>query len=245
LAQHPIARINKSEIRKRADEILDLGNLPVGEPGKVVRDLEEVDLVEIQSHLISEGLESEFAENFVDNLEQIQSVADRYFESEYKNWPDIQEDEVRAFLVVPLLQALGWDERRIRLELTPSKLGVESGKRIDIACFSRPYEAGKKDANRGNCTFLIEVKRFSSGVTSDAPDQVKKYAEGIPGCQMVMVSNGYCYKAFIREDDGNFPDTPSAYLNIRKPSRNFPLNDDVQGCLELLRLMLPHTWQRR
>ncbi|MDQ3507389.1 MAG: type I restriction enzyme HsdR N-terminal domain-containing protein [Actinomycetota bacterium] len=244
LVPRSLARIKEREIKERADEILALGNPPVGEPGKDVNEPEEIEFDEIQSYLISEGLENNFAGDFVNRLTQIQGVANQYYDSGYKNWPDVQEDEVRAFLVVPLLKALGWDERRIRLELTPSKLGIKSGKRIDIACFSSPYEAGEKDSNRENCAFLIEVKRFTSGVTTDAPDQVKKYAEGISGCRMVMVSNGYCYKAFIREDDESFSEIPAAYLNIRKPSRNFPLNEDIKGGLELLRLMLPQTWQR-
>ncbi|CAN5674496.1 hypothetical protein BH20ACT10_BH20ACT10_25400 [soil metagenome] len=243
LAQRSFARIKKREIKERADEILALGNSPSGEPGKEIREPEELKLDEIQRYLASEGLEDRFANDFVDKSEQIQKVADQYYCSGYENWTDIQEDEVRAFLVVPLLKALGWDERRVRLELTPSKLGTKSGKRIDIACFSSPYEAQKKDTNRENCAFLIEVKRFTSGVTSDAPQQVKEYAENVSGCRMVMVTNGYCYKAFVREDDEAFSDTPDAYLNIRTPSRNYPLNEEVKGSLELLRLMLPRTWQ--
>jgi hypothetical protein len=57
---------------------------------------------------------------------------------------------------------------------------------------------------------------------------------------VVVVSNGYCYKAYLRDDNGEFNQDPSAYLNLLDPRDNYPLNpENVKGSLELLKYLLP------
>jgi hypothetical protein len=54
----------------------------------------------------------------------------------------------------------------------------------------------------------------------------------------VFVSNGYCYKAYLRQKDGSFPLQPTAYLNIREPRDRYPLDPSIAGCFKAIELLL-------
>lgn len=245
LAQTAIARAKQPGPQKTADDALSTKRAPDGEPGRKLANPEELDLEEVRDHLAAEGLDRQSAENLVPKLHHLQNLVDHYYEFGYQNWDDVKEHEARTFLIVPLLLALGWTERQIKIELSPGKLVADTPTRksIDVACFLNDYVPEDKQTNQKNCKFLIESKRFSSGVTIDAPQQVKEYANKLPDCETVLVSNGYCYKAFRRDEEGMFSDEPHAYLSLRKLTRNYPLDPDVKGALELLRLLLPQTWR--
>lgn len=66
---------------------------------------------------------------------------------------------------------------------------------LDIACFSRTYQR-----NNNECVLILETKDFSSGLDY-APEQAHRYAEAFPSCQVVVVTNGYCYKTYIRSNE--------------------------------------------
>ena len=229
-----IAQIGEhNDLRRYADSVLqERGENRVGDPKNVPREPAPIDLEEIVGTLAGPDL----VENLTLKLRRIRSLARHYYDFGYKHWDEVKEHEIRTFLIVPLLLALGWDEERIKIELSPGRLGVDDGqKSIDIACFSRQYEKDSPDANRENCHLIIESKRFSSGITIDAPAQAKKYAKEL-NCKTIVVSNGYCYKGFVRED-GEFRDTPHAYLNLLKPTRNYPLEPKIGGALQMLELL--------
>ena len=59
------------------------------------------------------------------------------------------------------------------------------------------------------------------------------------GCRVVLVTNGYSYKAYPRADDGSFPTRPTAYLNLLDPRDTYPIDPETKGALEVLELMLP------
>ncbi len=202
---------------------------------------EPVDLEEVAKEL--EQWDS--VENLLSKLRHIQKLAKHYYDFEYKHWDEIKEHEIRTFLIVPLLLALGWKEEQIKIELSPSGLGVGDGRKsIDIACFSQKYEKNSPNVNKGSCSLILESKRFSSGITKDAPDQAREYAREFPNCKTIVVSNGYCYKAFVREK-GEFSDTPHAYLNLLKPTRKYPLEPKIGGALQMLELLKGATHVQR
>ncbi len=89
---------------------------------------------------------------------------------------------------------------------------------------------------------LLESKGFSQGL--DYPHgQGKSYAAEFPRCQVVVASNGYCYKVYLRKREGTgFEDSPSAYLNLLGPMREYPLEPSVVGGKELLANLLPRRW---
>ena len=228
LARGTIQKARDNTLRDVADKILS--TVPPQkqydpEPRKT-RPVEDKDILEF---LVRQGLRPSAAEDLTVALNRIRLLA-KYYYSE-SNWDDIREHETRTFLVIPLLIALGWAEQQIKIELP-----VGERKRADVACFSKPY-SGKNE----ECTLLIESKGFSQGLDY-AHEQAKAYAENFPRCKVVLASNGFCYKSFARKDEGAFSERPSAYLNLLKPKDRYPLDpDNVDGCLEALRLLLPSS----
>jgi hypothetical protein len=181
---------------------------------------------EILEHLIEHGLRPSSAEELTQAFNRIRLLAQYYHG---RTWEDIREHETRTFLVIPLLLALGWAEQQIKIELP-----VKSRQRADVACFSRPYVGDPK-----HCVMLIETKGFSQGLDF-AREQAHGYAEHFPNCHIILVSNGYCYKAYKRGGHGSFSQNPTAYLNLFRPTDAYPLDPrNVKGCLEVLSMLLP------
>ena len=189
----------------------------------------------ILNFLIREGLRPSAAEELTSAFRRIRLLASYYYDQ--SDWRDVREHETRTFLIMPLLLALGWAEQQIKVELGTGNRG-----RIDVACFSRPY---RRDAqgqpNHDQCLLILESKGFNYGLTY-APEQAHRYAQSFPSCRAVVVSNGYCYKAYLRNTAGEFTTTPSASLNLLHPTEKYPLDARVDGCLEVLRLLLPHSY---
>jgi hypothetical protein len=108
------------------------------------------------------------------------------------------------------------------------------GKRIDIACFGTPYQKDSK-----NCVLILESKGFRQGLDY-APEQAKEYAKSLPSCKIIVVSNGYSYKAYVRDERDSSMWKPYAYLNLRNPQDRYPRNPQgVKGCLDLLQHLMP------
>jgi hypothetical protein len=130
-----------------------------------------------------------------------------------------------------LLLALGWAEQRIQIELKVPGVG-----RADIACFKNPVTELHQDED---CVLLIETKGLVQGLNY-APEQAHRYAEKFPSCNVVLVTNGYCYKAYQRSSEGNFSLQPSAYLNIIDPQDRYPIDPtQVGGAIEILKMLTP------
>lgn len=239
LAQTAICRVKQSEVQHIADQILDQFPEPYNSrydgpaTTKGVLDEEIADFICEHVDLDSHG-------GLKGTLKSIRSLADDYYEAVYTFQDEVKEHEIRTFLIVPLLLALGWEERELRIEMSPGKLGVKKNQSIDIACFPGGYRPGNERTNKQNCALIIESKRFSAGMSEKAPEQVTGYAQGLD-CEVVVVSNGYCYKAFERDKTTKrFREEPSAYFNLRRPTSRYPLNPErVGGTLDLLRFLLP------
>jgi hypothetical protein len=233
LTRSTIQRVNQPHLIAQADEVLrtvpPITEVAVDPPPP--RSVEDSEILEF---LIREGLRPAQAEDLTSAFRRIRLLATYYYES--CRWTDVREHETRTFLIMPLLLALGWAEQQIKIEL-----GV-SGGRVDVACFTRPYRRDELNrANDSDCVLLLESKDFSSGLTY-APDQAKDYAKHFPSCQVIVVSNGYCYKTY-RRTSGSFSTSPAAYLNILKLQDRYPLDpENVDGCLSVLRCLLPRPW---
>lgn len=237
------SKIDQNEPRGYAEQIL-------GDSPETYLQSEEPPEAEEVSHeqmrtFLEENARSADADEAIKVLQRLKELTDHYYQAVYGCKDEIKEHEVRTFLIVPLLLALGWKEREIKIELSPGRLGLSENHSIDIALFPRGYEPGKRDVNKRNCGLLIESKRFSAGMTKEAPDQVAKYARNITGCRTVVVSNGYCYKAFRREEKTDAFDKESrAYFNLRRPTSRYPLYPgSVGGTLDLLELLLPDSYR--
>jgi hypothetical protein len=196
-----------------------------------------VDYREILTFLVREGLRAGDAEELASAFERIRLLADYYYNE--CDWHDIREHETRTFLVLPLMLGLGWAEQQLKIELT------NSAGRIDVACFSKPYRRGDDGTpNNGDCRLIVETKGFSSGLDY-APEQARGYAVDFPHCRAIAVTNGYCYKVYLREkDQQSFSMKAHAYLNLLKPKDRYPLDpDSIAGCLDVLKVFMPHSWK--
>jgi len=237
LTRATIQLAHKRHLKDLAEDILskippltDIKPEPV--PTKKIEDEEILRL------LIREGLRPAAADDLTKAFHRIRRLANYYYWE--CNWADVREHETRTFLIVPLLLALGWAEQQIKIELP-----CRSGK-IDVACFSKPYglqeESGK--SNNTECVLILESKGFTQGLRY-AQAQASGYAKQFSKCKVVVVSNGYCYKAFRRDENLAFPEVPYAYLNLLNPQDAYPLDPkNVKGCLEVLKLLLPASFVR-
>ena len=226
LTRATIQRIHQDRHKAIADALLSRGsvNRPASEP----EETKEIDDATILKFLIKEGLRPASADVLTNTISRIRLLADYYYHN--CSWEDIREHETRTFLVVPLLLALGWAEQQLKIEL-PCQ-----GGRIDIACFSKAYRR-----NHDECSVLIETKDFSSGLDY-APNQARNYSQHFPNCKVVVVTNGYCYKTYLRDSTGEFRTQPSAYLNLLKPRDKYPLDpDNVDGALNAIKWLLPNN----
>ena len=226
LTRATIQRVNKEHLLSLAKDIFNsapAAAAPLPDPPKV----DEVTDSEILSFLITEGLRPSTAEELTIALSRIRLLARHYYGFDDRSL--VREHETRTFLVIPLLIALGWAEQQIKIELPVSNNG-----RVDVACFNRPYF---KEADDRDCVLLIETKGFSQGLDY-APDQARSYAEHFPKCQVVLVTNGFCYKAYTRSEGQEFSLDPKAYLNLMKPRSAYPIDpENVAGCLDTLKLL--------
>jgi len=225
LTRATIQQVHQNKHKDIANSIL-LGGSP-GSPSQEPKATSEIADITILKFLIREGLRPSSADMLTNTISRIRLLADYYYNN--CKWEDIREHETRTFLVIPLLLALGWAEQQLKIELPCSK------GRIDIACFSKAY-VRKND----ECAVLIETKDFSSGLDY-AQNQAKKYSHNFPTCKVVVVTNGYCYKTYLRDKSGNFSTQPSAYLNLLKPRSAYPLDpDNVSGALDAIKWLLPN-----
>lgn len=183
---------------------------------------------ELIEHLIQFGLRPGAAEDLTQAMRRIRLLAGFYLK---RDWNLTKEHEARSFLVLPLLLALGWAEQRIQIELRVPGVGY-----ADIACFRSPVTKPDQDKD---CVLLIETKGLPQGLDY-APEQAHRYAEKFPSCDIVLVTNGYCYKAYRRGPNGDFSLQPSAYLNINNPQDRYPLDPkQVGGAIEVLKMLTP------
>jgi hypothetical protein len=240
LTRATIEQVREPELRAAADEIIQATTACpiVAEPGSA----EPLADDEMLSFLVRSGLRPANAEELTETLRRIRLLAGYYYRD--CDWRDIREHEARTFLIIPFLIALGWSEQQIKIELgvkVKIELGVKR-RRIDIACFRRPYrrDPESSEPNNHDCVLILESKGFSQGLFY-AHGQGKVYAAQFPNCEVVVASNGYCYKAYRRKADHSaFEDTPSAYLNLLRARKSYSLDPGKKnGGLELLSYLMP------
>lgn len=238
LVRATIQRAHKQHLKAAADRIIS--QFPPQDDSKLATEPAATSPVkdeEILAFLIKEGLRPALAEDLTSAFKRIRLLAAYYYNECW--WEDIGEHEARTFLIMPLLLGLGWMEQQMKVEL-----GVKGVGTLDVACFGRPFSRDSKGTpNKQDCVLILESKAFSKGLDY-APNQVKKYAKSFPSCRVVVVTNGYCYKAYVRDGTGGFSTEPSAYLDVLDPRDRYPLDPaGVAGALELLKYLLPQSWR--
>ena len=228
-----ISRVKHPNPRKEADKILATGCSLGGTGYKEPEKTKFVAIQELLETLDRDSLMPSYSNEVKNKIEHIRGLA-IYYRDHYGWKHNIPEHEARTFLVVPLLLALGWSEKRIKIELA----------NVDIACFSEPYENWKE--SRGSCVAIIETKKFASGL-DDAQRQARLYSDKFPNCKLLITTNGYCYKIYLKDEKGSFPEyldpyDPSAYINLLNLRDKYPLNPkEGNGALDAIKWLLPNN----
>lgn len=242
LPQSGFSRLKDAEYREQARQIFENNDVYQSnrDGPSFTRKVGDNEIADFLKKHLGESSAEAFSE-----IDSICKLAEKYYDAGFRYWDEFKEHEIRTFLIVPLLLALGWRREQIKIEVTPRKLGAQETGSIDVACFSDDYRPGAMDENGKKCRLIIESKKFSSGLADEAVDQARRYARSLNSlpehsCNLILVSNGYCYKAFTRNGEGEFSSEPSAYLNLLKPSHRYPLDpDNVDGALKAMELLLP------
>lgn len=162
-----------------------------------------ITIMEISGYLFDQGVASSAVDNVTEQIDDLIRIANWYQRA------DVQpsEAETIAYLVIPLLRAIGW---------TPQKMAVEWNN-VDIALF--------KILPRSNegLSVVVEAKQKNFSCLN-AKSQAQSYAEqiGRETCSRLIVTDGIRYAVFSRKE-GKFQSHPDAYLNITRLREAYPL----------------------
>jgi hypothetical protein len=169
----------------------------------------------IAEYLFDQGIASHSIRELTNEISELARIA-----KWYQSACDPSESETVAYLVIPLLRALGW---------TPQKMAIE-WHNVDIALFrSLPRDTT-------NLAAVVEAKRKGLSCLT-AKSQAQGYAEkhGSALCRRLIVTDGLRYAVFFRTEHG-FEEHPRAYLNLTDMRSEYPVYE-CGGAKEAFLLM--------
>ena len=175
---------------------------------------------EIGDYLYDKGISSKSIETLIKEFNELTRIA-KWYIKEKSNEPS--EHETVAYLVVPILRALGW---------TPQKMAVE-WKNVDLALFS---DLPRSDQS---LSVVVEAKKKGNACLT-AKSQAQGYAQGKENCKRLIVTDGLRYGTFVKIDN-EF--RLKAYFNLLNLVDDYPIYN-CKGVKEALRLMTPE-WNEK
>ena len=193
----------------------DLPELPLScRPDEAVP---RIGIPELAEHFFDQGTAAGTISDLAENVLGLEQISSWYGRSD----TEPSESETVAHLTVPLLRTLGWTTQRMAVEW----------RRIDIALFER---LPRKDAN---VAVVVEVKKLGRSCLS-AKGQALEHAlaAGRDSCRRLVVTDGIRYGIYLKDDDGTFPRSPTAYMNLTRMVRSYPVLD-CAGTPEALSLL--------
>jgi hypothetical protein len=174
----------------------------------------EISVSEISEFLFDHGVASASITNLVNEIGELTRIAKWYQRS---NKPS--EHETVAYLVVPLLRALGW---------TPQRMAVEWN-HVDIALFDQ------LPRNDKSLRIVVEAKKMDNSCLT-AKSQAMSYASSRPNCRRLIVTDGLRYGVYIRGAQETFHHY--AYLNLTRLRHHYSVYD-CKGAEDALLAMAP------
>jgi hypothetical protein len=162
----------------------------------------------ISEFLFDRGVASSSITHLLQEIGELTRIA-KWYQRSISREGLPSEHETVAYLVVPLLRALGW---------TPQRMAVEWN-RVDVALFEQ--------LPRSNDTLqvVVEVKKMDNSCLS-AMSQAGSYAEGKSACKRLIVTDGLRYGIYVR--NGIEPFSLYAYMNLARLRKSYP----IYGCRE-------------
>ncbi|UCC58442.1 MAG: type I restriction enzyme HsdR N-terminal domain-containing protein [Candidatus Bathyarchaeum sp.] len=170
--------------------------------------------VDLIDKLILEGFSETQAILFVHEFSRIRQLGKWYEEQIYESGVDLSEHETITFLIVPLLLALGWSEKQLKIEW----------EQIDLAFFEKDY------ADTDEPMMILEAKKKTKPL-QQAAKQARHYSQKYPNCKKLIVSNGIKYKLYKKIDSAW---KYKAFLDILNPFEKHPYDHNIDGAPQLL-----------
>jgi hypothetical protein len=185
-----------------------IGDLPAADA------LNEITVPEISDFLFDSGVASSSITNLVNEIGELTRIAKWYQRAKMPS-----EHETVAYLVVPLLRALGW---------TPQRMAVEWN-HVDVALFDQLPRSDQ------SLRVVVEAKKMDNSCLS-AKSQAAAYAKGREGCHRLIVTDGLRYGVFVRKELEAFH--LYAYMNLTRLRRHYHAYD-CKGAEDALLAMAP------
>jgi predicted type IV restriction endonuclease len=163
----------------------------------------KISINEISEYLFDRGVASSSITSVTGQIDELIRIAKWYQRTAIKP----SESETIAYLVIPLLRALGW---------TPQKMAIEWNS-VDVALFKT------LPRDNVNLSVVVEAKQKDLSCLT-AKSQAQNYAEqiGRETCNRLIVTDGIRYGVYFQRE-GKFRDHPDAYLNITNMREAYPV----------------------
>ena len=164
-------------------------------------DMPEATVGQVSEYLFDQGVASNSIATLLDGIGELTRIAKWYQRSSKPS-----EHETVAYLVVPLLRALGWTQQRMAIEWNY----------VDLALFER--------LPRGDdaLTVVVEAKKMDASCLT-AKSQAEDYASGKSSCHRLIVTDGLRYGVYVRHGDEY---RLYAYMNLTRLRHNY----SIYGC---------------
>lgn len=174
----------------------------------------EIGVPEISEFLFDRGVASASITTLLNEIGELTRIAKWY---QRAGMPS--EHETVAYLVVPLLRALGW---------TPQRMAVEWN-HVDVALFE---QLPRSDST---LRVVVEAKKMDNSCLS-AISQAMSYSIGKRACHRLIVTDGLRYGIYTRCQDEPFH--LYAYLNLTRLIHDYPIYE-CKGAEAALLAMTP------
>lgn len=218
LAMGTFKQVHKKEPKDRSLRLLEEGEKQ--EPNVIPPPANSVSDEFLVENLIGNGLRPADAETVIQTIGRVRRLARWY--ARYGR--ELSEHEIRTFLIVPVLLALGWSEQRIKIEWNHT----------DISLFHNVFERG------AHPDVILESKRMGAGL-GYAERQAARYAKSFRGCRRLVASNGVRYQLYVKHNDDawDMKGDMTAYLNLLNLKDRHPYLADIGGAPELFKNLMP------
>ena len=180
--------------------------------------VKEVSHEEIAEYLYEQGVSSNSIETLLKEFGELIRIAKWYQDKETPS-----ERETVAYLVIPILRALGW---------TPQKMAIEWNN-VDLALFDQLPRYDK------NLAVIVEAKKKDSSCLT-AKNQAQAYAQGKQNCKRLIVTDGLRYGAYHKTKEEY---KLYAYFNLLDLKESYPIYK-CKGVKEALRIMTPEWLEK-
>ena len=227
LARGTISRVYKGQPKNAAERLLNEREGATIEKEDIPPPASSISEEHLVGSLIENGLRPADAEAVIRAIWHVRRLAGWYL----SHGRDLSEHEIRTFLIVPILLALGWSEQRIKIEW----------KHTDVSLFREVFRKGVK---LGDPRVILESKRMGTGL-DHAESQVRRYARDFPCCNMLVTSTGARYQLYIKDPCKSWDASRMkekhlcASLNLFLLKDRHPYLAGVGGAPDLLKSLMP------